>query len=101
MFKKLFFISLTLALAGCATASSTLKSWVGKSDTALVQKWGIPHRQMEKGGESIYEYSFCDGGTSISQNVSGYQLATYNQNCERWTFFIKDGQIVRGNFDPI
>jgi|GEM_PF-3211363 len=88
--KTLLVIS-TLILTGCASLQT---QWQGKDVNALIDKMGLPNKQMEIDGSEIWEYvSSCSGSsyTSAPHNV----LITSNfSQCTHRVFRIKQGKIV-------
>lgn len=104
---KIFSILFTLTLLTIATDSHAkskqqqiLDSWINRPESELIERWGLPHRQMEgKDKQKIYEYGECSQPVGMSFNFDpNYAYSPrYNisrQNCGTWTFYVKDGIIV-------
>ncbi len=58
--KKLFFLLLLAALAGCATGPSLqtrMAGYIGDSSQSLVQRLGVPDKQITTGGVQYLAYN--------------------------------------------
>lgn len=87
--KKIILVLSTLLVIGCATTAkyeASLKTWVGQSESRLVQTWGPPADTYEpKDGTKILTYRF-DGGQRTTAN---YNQFTRTVNANSYSYWCK------------
>jgi hypothetical protein len=113
---------LMIVFSGCATASSytqTLTTWLGHSDTELINAWGPPSRTFNApNGHTIYTYEqnrmvnvptvtmpsqtmttyasrYAFTNTNPGQTIGGYNV---NLQCNTWFDVDTSGTIVQGQW---
>lgn len=93
--KIILWILPLISLMGCvgprANVQGVLDSWIGDSESHLIERWGIPDRQMESDGMKVYEYNRRGPGAIVP--IGGMYVS--RQFTDRWTFYIQDGKIVK------
>jgi hypothetical protein len=114
--RKLICVAILL-LAGCATEAkyeAALKSWVGNSESSLVNSWGPPDSVYENGGTKYLTYQKSRSGyipgttptyqtqiignTAYTNSYGGSSGYSYNQNCKT-TFTISGGRITNWRWE--
>lgn len=102
MLKKLLFVAvICISISSCATArvQKTLNSWIGMPEDKLIMQWGMPHRSMDSNGTKIHEYRYCSVG-GVTYPIGQMAVTNFNTNCDRWTFYIKEGVVSSDRYDP-
>ena len=106
-----------LLLSACATAEkyeAILKSWVGNSESSLINSWGPPDSVYENGGQKYLTYfksrsgyvpgtsptyqTQLIGNTAYTTSYGGSPGFAYNQNCKT-TFTVSRGKIIQWRYE--
>jgi len=114
---KLILALIALFLIGCATTKryeQVLDSWLGDSESALIQKWGPPDSVYESGeakyltyrdSRSVYvagtEPSYqttCSFGSCYTTAIGGSPGYMKNLHCKT-TFTVSDGKITHWRWE--
>ncbi len=98
--RKIFILTSIFLLCSCATQSkyeNKLKYWVGKNETELVSKWGIPTSSYQTNDAKFIQYNQDFGSTSTAQPIgSTYLINTHHEWCK--TTFTVDSQGIISNW---
>lgn len=91
-FSKVSFVLLTAILAGCKTSQT--RAWIGKPETDLVKKFGLPEQKDESVERKLYQYQDCSKGAVFP--MGGIRVA--KMICERYVFEIKNGMVTDASY---
>lgn len=87
MIKRFMSLVIVVALAGCASISETMETWVGHHQSDLIASWGPPQQVLDDGqGGKILVYteirSFTAPGsatTTVTGSTYGYGNTAYGR----------------------
>ena len=90
----------SLMMIGCATVEkfeSNLNSWIGRSESELVARWGIPTATYESSGTKYVVYRRSGGVVVMSQysEMLGAQLTNASQEWCETTFTVDSVGLIR------
>jgi hypothetical protein len=90
-------IAVLAALAGCASSSATryspaayeavLQQWTGRSETDLINSWGVPDRsQLLSQGGQVLQYDAHEGKDKDKVTCTTLFTSNLTGTIERWTY---------------
>lgn len=88
MKKIVVILMIGLALAGCVSTSDLMKSWVGKPESRLLEKWGAPDSSTRSNGRHIMTwkntYTNRYGGNASTCRATF--IADKNGVIKKWSY---------------